>query len=73
METFKSNFMVHIKSKKITYYKDKIKGSIRLSDGSVTKFEIFKGGDWFQWGNSTVNLSLTVPLMEKLQKESIYD
>ena len=61
--------MPHIKSKKITYYRGKVKGSIRLSDGTVTKFEIFKGGDWFQWGNSTQNLCVTVPMMERLQEE----
>ena len=64
---------VYIKSKKITYLKTKIKGSIKLSDGSTTKFEIVRGGDWNQWGNSTSNLSLTVPLMEKLQEGGIYD
>lgn len=64
---------VYIKSKKITYTKNKIKGSIKLSDGSTTKFEVVRGGEWNQWGNSIDNLSLTVPLMEKLQEEGIYD
>jgi len=64
---------VYIKSKKISYLKTKIKGSIKLSDGSTTKFEVIRGGDWFQWGNSTNNLSLTVPLMEKIQEGGIYD
>jgi hypothetical protein len=61
--------MPHIKSKKITYYKSKVKGSIKLSDGSVTKFEVIKGGEWNQWGNSTNNLCISVPLMEELQEE----
>ena len=64
---------VYIKSKKITYTKNTIKGSIKLSDGSTTKFEVVRGGEWNQWGNSIDNLSLTVPLMEKLQEEGIYD
>ena len=64
---------VYIKSKKITYLKTKIKGTIKLSDGSTTKFEVVSGGEWFQWGNSTDNLSLTVPFMEKLQLGGIYD
>jgi hypothetical protein len=60
---------VKIMSKKITYFKTKIKGTIKLSDGSTTKFEVIKGGEWSQWGNSTNNLCITVPLMEKLQME----
>jgi len=64
---------VYIKSKKISYTKKTIKGIIKLSDRSTTKFEVVIGSEWSQWGNSTDNLSLTVPLMEKLQQGGIYD
>jgi hypothetical protein len=64
---------VYIKSKKISYTKKTIKGTVKLSDRSTTKFEVVIGGEWSQWGNSTDNLSLTVPLMEKLQQGGIYD
>lgn len=60
---------VHIKSKKITYLKTKIKGTVKLSDGSTTQFEVLKGGDWNQWGNTRDNLCITVPLMEQLQEQ----
>lgn len=62
---------VYIKTTKITETKNKFKGSIKLSDGSVTKFEVIKGGDWNQWGNKAENLCVTVPLMEELQLKSL--
>ena len=62
---------VYIKTTKITETKNKIKGSVKLSDGSTTKFEVVKGGEWNQWGNSTNNLCITVPLMERLQLQSL--
>lgn len=59
--------MPTIKSKKITHLKSgKIKGVVRLSDKSTTRFEIDKNGEWYQWGNSTDNLFITVPLVERL-------
>jgi hypothetical protein len=59
-----------IKSKTITYLKDgRIKGKIKLSDKSVTKFEIGKDGEWNQWGNTTNNLCITVSLIEQLSRE----
>ena len=62
--------MTTIKSKNITYLKDgRIKGKIKLSDKSVTKFEIGKDGEWQQWGNTTNNLYITVSLIEKLSRE----
>lgn len=60
----------YIKTKKITYYKNgKIRGSLKLSDKSVTKFEITEDGEWFQWGNHPDNLCISVPLVEKLREE----
>lgn len=61
---------VYIKTTKITETKTKFKGYVKLSDGSTTKFEVIKGGDWNQWGNTTENLWVTVPLMEELQLKS---
>jgi hypothetical protein len=64
--------MLIIKSKTITYLKDgRIKGKVKLSDKSVTKFEIGKDGEWHQWGNTTDNLFVTVPLVEQLAREII--
>lgn len=63
----------YIKTKKITYLKSgKIKGILKLSDRSTTKFEIEKSGEWNQWGNSTNNLFISVPLIEKLV-ENMYN
>lgn len=57
----------YIKAKKITYLKSgKIKGILKLSDKSTTKFEIDKSGEWYQWGNNADNLCISVPLIEKL-------
>ena len=62
--------MVTIKSKKITYLKSgKIKGILKLSDKSTTKFEIQKDGEWFQWGNTFDNLCISVSLVENLQQQ----
>jgi len=62
--------MVTIKSKKITYLKSgKIKGILKLSDKSTTKFEIQKDGEWFQWGNTFDNLCISVSLIENLQQQ----
>jgi hypothetical protein len=62
--------MTTIKSKKITHLKNgKIKGILKLSDKSTTKFEIEKDGNWYQWGNSTENLCLSVSFVERLANE----
>ena len=63
--------MTYIKTKKITYLKNgKIKGTLTLSDKSTTKFEINKDGQWFQWGNSTNNLCLSVELVQQLSQDN---
>jgi hypothetical protein len=59
-----------IRAKKITYLKNgEIKGQIKLSDNTITHFEIDKYGEWNQWGNYSKNLFVTVPLMEQLQRK----
>ena len=59
-----------IRAKKISYYKSgAIKGQIKLTDNTITHFEIDKYGEWQQWGNSTSNLCVTVPFMERLCQE----
>jgi hypothetical protein len=56
-----------IKSKKITETKNKIKGYFLLTDKSKTFFEIDKQTkDWFQWGNCTDNLCLSVNTLENI-------
>ena len=56
-----------IKSKKITETKNFIKGYFLLTDKSKTYFEINKkNGDWFQWGNRTENLCLSVSCIENI-------
>jgi hypothetical protein len=61
---------IYIKSKTITYLQNgKIKGTLKLSDKSTTKFEIEKDGQWFQWGNTENNLWISVPLVKKLREQ----
>lgn len=61
--------MNRIISKKVNSNKNRIWGSFKLSDGSNTKFEMSKGNSWFQWGNSTENLGVTVDLVESICNE----
>ena len=57
--------MPRIVATKLTETKYYIKGQFKLSDKTITKFEIDKqSGEWNQWGNSTSNLCITV---EKIQ------
>ena len=57
-----------IKTKKITETKKLIKGILTLSDKTKTHFEIDKKtGEWYQWGNATENLYLSVPFVESLR------
>ena len=58
--------MTTIKETKIMKYSKSIKGYFRLSDGTKTKFEIDKIGEWEQWGNSRDNLGVSVPFIEEL-------
>ena len=61
--------MAHIVSEKVNRNKSRIWGSFKLSDGSVTKFEMKKGESWLQWGNKTENLSQSVARVEILTTE----
>lgn len=56
----------------------RIWGKFKLSDGSVTQFEqtlenAKNGISWFQWGNTTGNLGLTVDKVERLVSEWLKD
>ena len=56
-----------IKSKKITETKNFIKGYFLLTDKSKTYFEIDKRDmNWYQWGNQTGNLCLSVSHIENM-------
>ena len=55
-----------IKSETTKQNSRRIWGSFKLSDKTTTKFEMKKGESWFQWGNSTDNLCLTVDRVEEL-------
>ena len=46
-----------------------IKGRFILSDGSTTIFEMCKGQSWFQWGNTTENLWISVERVEEITME----
>ena len=58
--------MTTIKETKIMKYSKSIKGYFKLSDGTKTKFEIDKIGEWEQWGNSRDNLGVSVAFIEEL-------
>ena len=61
--------MIYIKIEIVKRTKNIIKGYFRLSDRSKTQFEIRRGENWYQWGNTTDNLCLTVKRVEELEKE----
>lgn len=58
--------MTHIVSEQVNRNTRRIWGKFKLSDKSVTHFEMCRGESWFQWGNSTDNLGLTVDRVEEL-------
>ncbi len=58
--------MVTIKRETINRNSRRIWGSFKLSDKTTTKFEMLKGEAWYQWRNSTENLSITVDRVEEL-------
>lgn len=65
--------MIKVKSTKITDFKNGIRGYFKLTDGSKTKFEIDRQGEWYQWGNTTDNLTLTVPKIYNIINTLIFD
>ena len=58
--------MLTIKKETINRNSKRIWGSFKLSDGTTTKFEMCKGEAWFQWGNISSNMGLTVDRVEEL-------
>jgi hypothetical protein len=69
--TKQSNIMTtdsNIKSKKVTFGDNQVKGWLKLKDGTKTFFNIDNNGEWEQWGNSRDNLCLTVPFMLQISE-----
>lgn len=62
-----------IKKTKLTQIKKGISGYFTLTDGTKTKFSIDNQGEWYQWGNTKDNLCLSVPKIEKLVSELIFN
>ena len=60
---------VYVKSEQVNRNSKRIWGSFKLSDKSTSKFEMLKDESWYQWGNSTDNLCITVERVEKLCDE----
>lgn len=52
-----------IKTKKVNFIKNEIKGWFRLTDGTKTQFSVDAQGNFSQWGNSTENLTLSIPFL----------
>lgn len=58
-----------IQDKRITdITKGGFKGWVKLTDKSVTHFEVDSSGEYTQWGNTPENQLLSVPLMERLSQ-----
>jgi hypothetical protein len=57
---------IKIKSKSVKFLTSKVKGWLKLTDGSKTHFEVQNNGEWEQWGNSRENLCVSVPFMYEL-------
>lgn len=62
-----------VKTTKLTTISKGIKGYFKLTDGTKTNFSIDKQGEWHQWGNTRDNLCLTVPNVERLVTELIFN
>lgn len=62
--------MVKIVKETVFHTNKRVWGRFKLSDGSVTKFEMSRADEsWHQWGNNTDNLKITVNRVEQLCKE----
>lgn len=61
--------MVYVKRETVHRNSRRIWGIFSLSDKTKTRFEMKKDESWFQWGNSTDNLCITVQRVEKLCSE----
>lgn len=62
-----------VKTTKLTEIKKGIKGYFKLTDGSKTTFSIDKQGEWYQWGNTRDNLCLTVPNVQRIVNDLIFN
>ena len=67
--------MVTVVKETIHENNSRIWGEFKLSDGSTTQFEMSRAdikslgeGAWFQWGNTTDKLWLTVKRVEDLTR-----
>jgi len=59
--------MAKVINTRVQETKNLIKGVFTLSDKTKTKFEINKRTEeWYQWGNSTDNLCISVPKIEAI-------
>lgn len=65
--------MVKIIRETVHKNRNRIWGSFRLSDKTITKFEMKKGESWFQWGNSVDNLGVSVERVDELCNEWILE
>ena len=61
--------MVHILKETVNRTEKRIWGKFKLSDRSSTKFEMIKDEAWFQWGNTTENMYITLERVKKLCDE----
>jgi hypothetical protein len=69
--TTKQNYLkmsneIKIKTKSVKFLTSKVKGWLKLTDGSKTHFEVQNNGEWEQWGNSRENLCVSVPFIYEL-------
>lgn len=50
-----------------------IKGTITLTDGSESEFQITSDGNWFQWGATTERLGESMDAVEAMTKAVVTD
>lgn len=62
-----------VKTTKLTKVGKEIKGYFKLTDGTKTKFSIDKQGEWEQWGNTRDNLCVTVPNVQRMVSDLIFN
>jgi hypothetical protein len=64
---------VKVKLTRLSKRGKEISGYFKLTDGTKTKFAIDKQGEWEQWGNTRDNLCLTVPRIQRLVNDLIFN
>jgi hypothetical protein len=62
-----------VKTTKITKIRKGISGYFKLTDGTKTKFSIDNQGEWEQWGNTTDNLCISVPNVQRMVTDLIFN